>query len=157
MKTLVLFESYFGNTAQIAKAIGKAENQNIKVAHYSEMNWEQISAYDLLIVGSPTRKFRPCENTVKFLKDIPKNSLSGKKVAAFDTRISLDSIKSKSLKFIVDKGGYAAKHILKSLKKKGGNDVLPPEGFYVIDEKGPLAEGELERATEWAEKLLNCS
>lgn len=157
MKAIVLYESFFGNTAQIAQAIGKAQNENIKVFQFSEITWQQIKVADFIIVGSPTRKFRPCENTLKFLKNIPQNGIKGKKIAAFDTRISLDSIKSKPLKFIVDKGGYAAKHILKSLKKNGGIPILPPEGFFVADEKGPLVKGELERATNWAEKLLTSS
>ncbi len=157
MKTLVLYESFFGNTSQIALAIGKANPDNITVCQYSEIKWEQISTFDLLIIGSPTRGFRPCEETTKFLKSIPKDGLKGIKVAAFDTRISLDSIKSKALKFIVHNGGYAAKHIIKSLIKKGGKPCLFPEGFFVSGEKGPLAEGELVRATMWAKKLLTCS
>jgi len=31
--------------------------------------------------------------------------------------------------------------------------LLEPQGFYVVDEKGPLAEGELENAQKWGAKL----
>ncbi len=50
-------------------------------------------------------------------------------------------------------GGYAAPRIVEALKKKGGNLVVPPEGFLVKDREGPLKEGELERAATWAKGL----
>lgn len=40
------------------------------------------------------------------------------------------------------------------LKSKGGALLLPGEGFYVQGMKGPLVEGELERAEQWALKLF---
>jgi hypothetical protein len=40
------------------------------------------------------------------------------------------------------------------LKRKGGKLVLPPEGFLVTGEKGPLAHGEEERAAEWAKSII---
>jgi hypothetical protein len=51
--------------------------------------------------------------------------------------------------------GYAAKPIARSLTKKGGELHLPPEGFYVQGMEGPLVEGELERAEDWARQILD--
>jgi len=31
---------------------------------------------------------------------------------------------------------------------------MPPEGFLVTGEKGPLKEGELERAADWAKLVI---
>ena len=156
MKTIVLYESFFGNTRQIAEAIGNslAQNNEVRVLNVSEISWNEISDADILVVGSATRAFRPCEATKQFLKNIPDNGLKGIKVAAFDTRILLSEIHSKLARYCVDKGGYAAKHIAKALEIKGGKLVLPHEGFFVKDEKGPLAEGELERAAKWAEQIV---
>jgi hypothetical protein len=72
------------------------------------------------------------------------------RVAAFDTRIVLETIDSKALRFLVDKGGYAANTIAKTLEKKGGQLAAPPEGFFVTGEQGPLKDGELEHAADWA-------
>ena len=156
MKTVVLYESFFGNTLQIAEAIGNslAQNNEVRVLNVSEISWSEISYAEILIVGSATRAFHPCEATKQFLKNIPGNGLSGKKVAAFDTRILLSEIHSKVARYLVDKGGYAAKHIAKALEKMGGKLVLPPEGFFVMNENGPLAVGELERAAKWAEQIV---
>ena len=156
MKTVVLFESFFGNTRHIAEAIENslAQNNEVRILNVSEISWSKISDAEILIVGSATRAFRPCEATKQFLKNIPDNGLKGIKVAAFDTRILLSEIHSKLARYFVDKGGYAAKHIAKTLVTKGGKLVLPPEGFFVMDEKGPLAEGELKRAVKWAEQIV---
>lgn len=144
MKTFVLYESFFGNTRQIAEAIGNSlvQNNDVRVLNVSEISWSEIFYTEILVVGSATRAFRPCEATKAFLKNIPENGLSGKKVAAFDTRILLSEIYSKVARYLVDKGGYAAKHIAKALEKRGGKLVLPPEGFFVKGDNGPLAEGE---------------
>jgi hypothetical protein len=43
------------------------------------------------------------------------------------------------------------------LASKGGLQVLPPEGFYVLGQKGPLKEGELDRALEWGKRIREAS
>jgi flavodoxin len=150
MNIFVLFDSYFGNTEKIAKTIGESLTQNneVRILNISEVNWSDVSNAEILIIGSATRAFRPCESTKQFLKSIPEIGLNGINVAAFDTRILLSEIHSKVARYFVDKGGYAAKRIAKVLEKKGGKLFVPPEGFFVKDEKGPLAEGELERAAK---------
>ena len=50
--------------------------------------------------------------------------------------------------------GYAAQAIAHRLKSKGGDLILPPEGFYVEDKEGPLFIGELDRAQSWAKQLI---
>lgn len=156
-KIVVLYESYFGNTFGIAKVVAETLNNlhATELCRISETKWKKISDADLYIVGAPTRGFRPCEKTAQFLKSIPANGLAGKKVAVFDTRIYLPSIKSKFFRYLVNKGGYAAKHMAKSLVKNGGKLVVPPQGFLVAGEKGPLVDGELERAENWARKIVN--
>ena len=40
------------------------------------------------------------------------------------------------------------------MKEKSGTPVASPEGFFVKGTKGPLREGELERAVSWAKGIL---
>ena len=90
-----------------------------------------------------------------FLDHLPKNGLKGVKVAAFDTRLTLAEIeKTPPLPFFERIFGYADRRMVKMLKNKGGELVVPGEGFYVQGMKGPLVEGELERAEQWARKLF---
>ncbi|MDW7650182.1 MAG: hypothetical protein SCK29_00780 [Bacillota bacterium] len=52
--------------------------------------------------------------------------------------------------------GYAAKPIADKLVRKGGSLASTPEGFYVKDSEGPLKDGELKRAGDWAATLEGC-
>jgi flavodoxin len=154
MNALVIYDSVFGNTEKIAQAIAAA--LGTKAILVSQADSGQLRGLDLLVVGSPTRGFRPTEGISKLLNGLPKNHLADARTAAFDTRIVLETIDSKVFRFIVDKGGYAASTIAKMLEKKGGQLAAPGEGFFVTGEQGPLKDGELERAVNWASIHIGC-
>jgi flavodoxin len=151
MNALVVYDSVFGNTEKVAQSIAAA--LGAQAFPVGKMTAGQLRGLDLLVVGSPTRGFRPTEGIAKFLNGLSKDHLAGVRMAAFDTRIVLETIDSKALRFLVDKGGYAASTIAKTLEKKGGVLAAPPEGFFVTGEQGPLKDGELDRAAEWAGRL----
>lgn len=156
MKTLVVYDSQFGNTQRVAQAISEvfAHSHEAVVLHVNDVKTEHLQNLDLLIVGSPTQRFNPTAGTTSFLKNLPAGSLEGVQVAAFDTRLTVEEIESvRVLAFFVRIFGYAAKPIADRLQKKGGKLVLPAEGFYVDGMEGPLVEGELERARDWANQL----
>ncbi len=157
MKTLVLYDSIFGNTEKIAKAIGDSlgTQQDVQVIKINDINIDQLVGVNLLIVGSPTRAFKPTKAIVDFLIKVPLNGLKGINVAAFDTRIHTTDVNSKVLNGFVKIFGYAAKPIADKLVKKGGKLIIQPEGFYVRDSEGPLKDGELERAAEWIKAAVN--
>ena len=157
MKAMVVYDSAFGNTEKVAQAIGQAlgSQGDIEVVRVGNVKPEQMAGLTLLIVGSPTQKFRPLGTITGFLKGIPDGKLKGVKVAAFDTRATEGAIeKVRILAFFVKIFGYAAKPIADRLVKKGGDPAVPPEGFYVADTEGPLLEGELERAADWARRIV---
>jgi flavodoxin len=155
MKTLVIYDSVFGNTEQIARVIGNAlgPREEVGIFRVGSVKPEQLTGVELLIVGSPTRGFRATEAMVGFLKEIPAQGLKGMRVAAFDTRIDVKTIKFFLFRRLVKSGGFAAPRIAESLKNAGGDLVAPPEGFFVKKSEGPLEDGELERAEEWAKGL----
>ena len=159
MKALIIYDSVFGNTEKVARAIGDAigtalgPQGNVETLLVGQVTMDMIRGLELLIVGSPTRAFRPTPAITQLLKALPKDHLAGIQVATFDTRIWLNTIDSSIFRFVVNKGGYAASTIATALKKKGGNLLAPPEGFLVTGEQGPLKEGELERAANWARQI----
>lgn len=160
MKTFVVYDSQFSNTKKIAQAIAAAlgSKEMVALRHVSEVNHNDLAGLSLLVVGSPTQRFNVKPTMKEFLASIPGSSLRGVRVAAFDTRFPQSEIdKTPPLPFFVKVWGqaaYAAWHIAKALKKKGGQLVLAPQGFYVGGTEGPLLVGELERATVWAEQLV---
>jgi flavodoxin len=157
-KALVVYDSFFGNTERIAQSIGNAlgRPEDVGILRVGNVRPEQLAGLKLLIVGSPTRAFRPTPAIKNFLKSIPKNGLKGVKVAAFDTRMTEEEIDSAVfiLRILVNIFGYAAKPISDRLVKKGGQLIVPPEGFFVHGTEGPLKEGELERASNWAKQII---
>jgi len=158
MKALVVYDSFFGNTERIAQSIGNAlgRPEDVGIIRVVDVRPEQLTGLELLIVGSPTRAFRPSPAIKKFLKSIPKNDLKGVKVTAFDTRMTEEEINSSVfiLRILVNIFGYAARPISDKLEKKGGELIAAPEGFFVHGTEGPLKEGELERASNWAKQIL---
>lgn len=150
---LVIYDSVFGNTEIIAKAIGEAIG-DAPVKKVSDVSKEDLENIEILFVGSPTRIFRPTPATSGFLKNLGKESLNGIKAAAFDTRIPLEQTDSEFLRRMVKFFGYADKKIEKQLRRAGAELALESEGFGVTGTEGPLIEGELERAKEWAEGIL---
>ena len=157
LKAFVVYDSEFGNTEIVARAIGEVlgSEGEVEVRRVGDVQPEEFMGLDVLVVGSPTQQFNPTKATSTFLKGIPKNGLSGTRVAAFDTRLTVEEIeKTAILAIFVRIFGYAAKPIGDALKKKGGELAIPPEGFLVQGMKGPLVEGELERAEAWAREII---
>jgi len=147
MKALVVYDSVHGNTERIARAIAEAitPSDEVKVLRAGEANASELASINLLIVGSPTHGGRPTPAVQDFLSKGSELSLEGVNVAAFDTRMTTK---------LVGLFGYAAGRIAGNLKKKGGTLIGSPVGFFVTGNKGPLKEGELERAAGWAKGIL---
>ncbi len=141
MKTLVIYESFFGNTEKIARAVGMALGlADSDIVRVGELNADQLSGLELLIVGSPTRAFQPGPETKVFLKKLPSGSLRGVKVSAFDTRAHMNEKTPGFLRFMANLFGYAAEPIAKKLVQRGGILALEPAGFLVLNTEGPLKD-----------------
>jgi flavodoxin len=146
MKILVVYDSLHGNTEKIALAMSNALPGEARALRVGHVNTAELSSFDLLLVGSPTHGGRPSPPMKEFLDGVQPADLEGAKLATFDTRTAgrLSGIF----------GGFAAARIAKSLNKKGGALVGSPEGFLVAGLKGPLLDGELERAAAWAREIV---
>jgi flavodoxin I len=147
MKALIVYDSVYGNTEKIAKAMAEAIAPlgEAKVLRVGEANPSELESFDLLIMGSPTHAGRPTSAVQDFLNKVTQQSLRGIKAAAFDTRVT-----SKFAKIFGNAAGRIGGHIT----KKGGVLIASPENFFVTGREGPLKEGELERAAAWAKGIL---
>lgn len=165
MRTLVVYESMFGNTANIAHAIGAELSAygDVRVLEVGEAPLS-LDGVDLLVVGGPTHAFgmtRPstradaqkqrAEPVVSRRRGVREwlavlAKTASVPVAAFDTKVH----KARKLP-------GAARAAAKALRRVGHPTVAPPESFYVDDTLGPLLDGELDRATAWAASLARGS
>lgn len=148
MNILIIYDSLYGNTEKIAKAIAHplTPSNGVKLIRASEAKISDIESIDLLIIGSPVQAGRPMPSIKEFLNKISADGLKNIKVAVFDTRVKI---------FFAKIFGYAADRMAKELQSKGGNLVTQPMGFFVKGKEGPLGQGELERAVDWAKNIIS--
>jgi flavodoxin len=158
-EALVLFDSKYGNTRRIAEAIGEAlgEHYHVSVRQVAELE-ELPEAIDLLVVGGPTHNHGASRVMQRFLDPVPRDALLGMHTAAFDTRY-------KGAGWLM---GSAAARIARALKKAGAELVVAPESFFIERDAPPPGEkhrlerekleaGEVERAREWAHRVLEAA
>jgi flavodoxin len=140
MRIQVIYDSKFGNTERIARAIAEAFGPDARVDVVGD-GGKIESGISMLVVGGPTQAHGTSPAMRDFLDQVPK--LAGMAVAAFDTRLTWPKLLS----------GAASDRIAKALTKRGGHLVAPPESFLVSGGEGPLVEGELDRAKAWGKVL----
>jgi flavodoxin len=147
MKTLVIYFSKYGNTHKVAECIGAELKMqtSTQVLNLEDLTSENLQDVDLVIVGSPTHRMNLPEATRVIFDQLPKRVLKSMLFAAFDTSYKMNWFLNRLT---------AAKKLAQKLQKLGGKRLVPPETFHVMEAKGPLYIGELERAKTWAGMIL---
>lgn len=147
MKTIVVYDSVYGNTETVARAIAQAVPGEVEVWRVGQVGAAELEAADLLIVGSPTHGALPTEAVQDLLRQLGAPARAGARAATFDTRLTW--------KFLERWGGFAASKMAETLTEKGWVLTGTPGGFYVKGlKKGPLKKGEAERAAAWARGIV---
>ena len=145
MKTLVIYDTQFGNTERIAQAVAKAlaTSGQSRAERVASGNRPQLEGVDLLIVGSPTVGWRQTPAMRSLLQGLAPGSLRGLAAASFDTCMRLPGFLR----------GSAAKPMAAQLEAAGAILLAQPQTFWVKGRQGPLEAGEVERAATWADTL----
>jgi flavodoxin-like protein len=160
-RVLVVYESMFGNTRDIAKAVaeGLADAGTVDLVEVGAAPIPLPDDVDLLVVGAPTHAFglsRPATRKSaadqavgevvstgiglrEWLDELTPGTAA---VSAFDTRVKVALMP-----------GSAARRALGRLRKLGFPMLLRSESFYVQGTPGPLKDGEIARARRWGAKL----
>lgn len=155
MNIAIVYDSVFGNTAQVAAAIASEleRDNSVRLAAVETAKDLDLAGTDLIVIGSPTRGFRPTPRISDFVGGLAPVA-TGAMAAVFDTRMDLGAVKSGPLRWVVKVGGYAGGRIDELLQGKGYARKGDIAGFLVTDLKGPLKQGEIERAAAWARTLV---
>ena len=147
MKTLVVYDSVYGNTEIVARAIGGAIPGEVQVLRVGQVEAGELADVDLLVIGSPTHGALPTEAAQALVERIGSPSRQGARAATFDTRLTW--------RFLERWGGFDAPKLADMLEDKGWTLVGEPGGFFVRGlKKGPLKKGEADRAAAWAKGLV---
>lgn len=165
MRALVVYESMFGNTQTIAQEIAAGMSTRIgtDVVEVSAAPTTVTDDVRLLIVGGPTHAFgmsrastresatkQTDEDLVSLGQGVREwlgslDTGSADVVAAtFDTRARKPRLP-----------GSAARGAAKRLRRAGVRVIAPAVSFFVEDMKGPLVEGEPQRARRWGAQVAS--
>lgn len=160
MKAVVVYESHWGNTAAVARAIGEGLGPDTPVLATDEATPEIIAGADLLVAGAPVIAFSlPTEQALRNM-----GASQGKAPSPPD--VSHPSLRSWMEKLPAGHGrsaafetrlwwspGGATSRISRELERAGYRPLAKPRRFIVAGGYGPLREGELEKAREWGAEL----
>ncbi|SDL14968.1 Flavodoxin [Cryobacterium psychrotolerans] len=162
MRALVVYESLWGNTEKVARAVaaGLAGIATVDVLN-SDAAPVKVDGYDLVVVGGPTHAFsmtrattraeavkshsaphEPARGIREWLNELDR-PVTAIPAIAFDTRVDKPRLPGSAAK--------SAKHELRSL---GFETSVKQETFRVHGYEGPLLDGELERARAWADEVI---
>lgn len=159
MRVVIAFETLWGNTERVARAIGEGLGEAGVDVQRVAQSLALGDDLDLLIVGGPTHAFSmstPATRDAAVQQGatgVPDVGIrewiagltvpaSPTPVATFDTRVVSPRLP-----------GSAAKKAMRRLVGLGFQPVARPETFRVHGYEGPVAEGELERARGWGAGL----
>jgi len=151
MRALVIYDTSYGNTAVIAKAICSGLGDGAMAREVETLDVSDRAKFDLYVVGSPTQAGRATPSIRAWLQQVPREVVEDARFAAFDTRLPTNGKLGLLMRLI----GHAAPRIARELRSRGAIEVAPHQGFTVIAKAGPLAQGEVQRATAWGAMLAH--
>jgi flavodoxin len=142
MKSLVVYDSKFGNTKKVAEAIadGLRGHGPVRLLGLDKLPPQNLGTVDLLFIGGPTQAHAMSARMRQFVDTLEARPATGMVTATFDTRLRMPAVIS----------GSAAKTIAKKLRHAGARMFAPPESFFVSRGIPELEAGETERAAKWA-------
>ncbi|MEV6327833.1 flavodoxin domain-containing protein [Streptomyces sp. NPDC051909] len=178
MRAVIVYESLFGNTREIADAIGEGvrqahPNAEVECVAVNDALPERIGATDLLVVGGPThmrgmttgmsRKMglkseaNEAEKEQRAFTPLPDAEGPGVRDWFHHTlpkaHTGTHAAAAFDTRADMRLAGGAAGGIARRLRGHGYELVAEPEGFVIEDTEGPLREGERERARAWGAAL----
>ena len=154
----VVYDSVHGNTREIAEAIAKGLESAgpVRVIAADDADPDELRDARWVVLGCPTHAFSLSPGMKTLVGRLSRGSLDAVPFAAFDTRFAMSDMPSPVLKVIVPivgKRAWAATHLARAAARAGAKQVAQPEGFHVRATEGPLADGEVQRATAWGRAL----
>lgn len=161
-KAMVVYESMWGNTEKVARAVadGLRSSMQVDVCEVTEAPAAPGPDVDLIVVGGPTHAFSMTRSSTRedarmrgaaqggdtglreWLDRLPAGR-HPQRVATFDTRVT-------TMRHLP---GSAARSAARVAHRHGFDRAREVESFYVTDIDGPLVDGELERASAWGRQV----
>jgi len=163
MRAVIVYESLFGNTKMLSDAIATAlrAQYEVVVISASDVSLEYLAQADLIVLGAPThahgmsrsgtRQGTTNQGVAPEVAMAPgMRELLEKLVATRDCAVGAFDTRLRGPRWLT---GSASKDITGRLRSAGFRVIVPPESFLVTGTRGPLIDGEIERAGRWGGTL----
>jgi flavodoxin len=146
MRFAVIYYSRWGNCEKIARSIAAGLASRAEEVYLSEIECLEGThdETDCLVFGSPTGTGRPARVMRRFIKRFVGESFAGKQFVAFSTGLESE---------IRYGNRQAADELHEILVRHGLRPLSPPFKAAVTGLKGPLVDGEEDRARRFGEDL----
>ena len=157
MRGLIVYDTYYGNGAQVAAAIAeelRAASHEVDLVnlHHEKVAAGMLAESEFLVLGGPTRMKHISRRAKAFAKKLDAKAWAGKPALVYDTYGPLDPDPAKNEGNVwLYPGGVA--ELRQALTDRGLS--LPPEDLrcLVSGMKGPLAESALDEARAAARRF----
>lgn len=159
MNVIVVYESHWGNTAAVARAIADGFGPEAQVLTTDEASTTAVADADLIIAGAPIMAFSlPSDRMLATLAGDAK-APARPDLSHASMRAWLDQLPAghgRSAQFETGlrwSPGGATNAIGHRLEEAGFRRLGKSQRFVVKGSYGPLRDGELERAQQWGTEL----
>jgi hypothetical protein len=160
LKAVVVYESHWGNTEAIARAIAEGMGDGTVVMHTDAAVPEAVAGADLLVAGAPLLGFSlPTDAMLEQIRTSPDPRQPTAETGHPSMRSWLASLSPRPGRCagfetaIWWSPGSSAKAIQRGLVAAGRTSASKPRRFVVTGRFGPLKAGEVQRAREWGAQL----
>ncbi len=160
MHAVVVYESLWGNTAEVARAIAEGLGPGARALRTDEAGAEALEAVDLIVAGAPVFGFKLSSDKMReAIRANPGKAPAPPDLSSPALRTWLDVLPAghgRSAAFdtqVRGPFGSGAPEIAKALEAAGYASLVEPAGFVVKGRYGPLRKGELDRARAWGAEL----
>ena len=164
MKAVVVYESLWGNTAAVARAIAEGIGSDTPAVTTDAASGEMIADADLIVAGAPVLAFSlPTDAMRDSVAKSEADAPTPPDLAHPSMRSWLDSLPAGSGRCAAFETRIwwsprgATGDVEKRLERAGYRVVAKAHKFVVKDKYGPLREGEVERAREWGAELARAA
>jgi flavorubredoxin len=164
VKAVVVYESFWGNTAAIARAIAEGLGPEVRALSTSEASGKAMADVDLIVAGAPVLGFQLPTDGMR--ENIAANQIGAPRAPDLShpsMRSWLATLPAGHGRFATFETGLrwspggATSAIVRGLETAGYRPLVKGRRFVVKGKFGPLRDGELEKARRWGAELAQAA
>jgi hypothetical protein len=162
MKAVVVYESLWGNTAAVARAVAEGLGPEVRALSTAEATGPAMADVDLIVAGAPVLGFQlPSDGMRDSIASNPAGAPRPPDLSHPSMRSWLEALPpGHGACAAFETGlrwspGGATSAIARGLEQAGYRPLMKGQRFVVKGKWGPLRDGELERARRWGAELAH--